>query len=57
MTVARARMPVVAGTSVGAVVNKILLVDVPRLVPVKPALTSVERERLAKVRLTVPEPV
>ena len=46
-----------AGTSVGAAVKRILFVAVPRLVPVKPALVSVPSERLANVRLTVPEPV
>ena len=45
-----------AGTRVGAVVNRILFVAVPRLAPVKPALVSVPSERLANVRLTVPEP-
>ncbi len=50
-------MPVVAGTSVGAVVKRILLVDVPRLVPAKPTLVSATQARLANVRLTVPDPV
>ena len=47
----------VAGVSVGAVVKRSRLVGVPRLTPTNPAEASVPSERLAKVRVTVPEPV
>ena len=56
LTVARARMPVVAGTSVGAVEKSSRFVAVPKLLPWKETLVSEPRPKLAKVSETVPAP-